>query len=110
MAKRKDELYRAAAEAPESIRRPATGWAMLEPFRFAWEIGTLAATAPMLATVPRGDGHPVMVLPGFAATDCGTVVLRQYLSLLGYQVSRGILASISISTAMGNMGIMSRAG
>ncbi|AZI37356.1 hypothetical protein NT2_01_01520 [Caenibius tardaugens NBRC 16725] len=86
MARQTDQLHRAAAEAPDSIRRPATGWAMLEPFRFAWEVGALVATAPMLATVARGDGHPVMVLPGFAATDCGTIVLRQYLSLLGYQV------------------------
>lgn len=82
----KDQLHRIAADAPETIRRPATGWAVLEPLRFAWELGALALTSPLLAVAPRGDGHPVMVLPGFAATDCGTVLLRKYLSLLGYEV------------------------
>lgn len=81
-----DELYRIAAETPEQIRRPATGWALLEPLRFAWELGGLAMTSPVLASGPRGDGHPVLVLPGFAANDCNTLLLRQYLALLGYQV------------------------
>ena len=81
-----DELYRIAAETPETIRRPATGWALLEPLRFALELGGLALSSPLLAAAPRGDGHPVLVLPGFAANDCGTLLLRQYLSLLGYQV------------------------
>ena len=81
-----EDLHRAAADAPDTIRRPATGWAMLEPMRFAWELSALAWTGPLLAAVPRGDGHPVMVLPGFASTDCGTVLLRKYLSLLGYEV------------------------
>lgn len=81
-----EDLHRTAADAPDTIRRPATGWALLEPVRFAWELGALALTGPLLAAVPKGDGHPVMVLPGFAATDCGTVLLRNYLSLLGYEV------------------------
>ncbi len=80
------ELHRMAAETPEAIRRPATGWAVLEPLRFAWELSGLALSSPLLATAPRGDGHPVLVLPGFAANDYGTLLLRHYLSLLGYQV------------------------
>lgn len=33
---------------------------------------------------PRGDGHTVMVLPGFATSDRMTQALRNYLSWLGY--------------------------
>ncbi|MDD3797795.1 MAG: alpha/beta hydrolase [Novosphingobium sp.] len=86
LAAQDDQLHRMAAHEPEAIRRPLTGLALLEPVRFAWELGALALTSPLLAQSPRGDGHPVMVLPGFAATDCGTFLLRQFLSRLGYQV------------------------
>ena len=33
---------------------------------------------------PRGDGHSVLVLPGFTAGDASTGVLRRYLTQLGY--------------------------
>ena len=33
---------------------------------------------------PRGDGHPVMVLPGFGASDGFTTSLRRFLTELGY--------------------------
>ncbi|MDE2597073.1 MAG: alpha/beta hydrolase [Sphingomonadales bacterium] len=59
---------------------------MLEGTRALAEIGALLATFPLLATAPRGDGHPVMVLPGFATTDHMTLLLRSYLAMLGYQV------------------------
>jgi pimeloyl-ACP methyl ester carboxylesterase len=36
-------------------------------------------------TARRGDGHPVLVLPGFLVSDFSTEMLRRYLSLLGYQ-------------------------
>ena len=81
-----DPLHRMAAETPQAIRAPAKRWAVLEPVRFAWELGGLALSSPLLATAPRGDGHPVLVLPGFAANDCGTVLLRHYLALIGYKV------------------------
>ncbi len=34
----------------------------------------------------RGDGSPVLVIPGFATSDLSTLILRTYLSRLGYQV------------------------
>jgi thioesterase domain-containing protein len=46
----------------------------------------LGALSPLLAAAPRGDGHAVLVIPGWFATDTSTVVLRRYLHLLGYQV------------------------
>jgi pimeloyl-ACP methyl ester carboxylesterase len=33
---------------------------------------------------PRGDGHPVLVLPAFLTGDASTIVLRSYLAALGY--------------------------
>lgn len=40
----------------------------------------------MLALQPRGNGEPVLVLPGFGANNTSTAPLRRYLSWLGYQV------------------------
>jgi pimeloyl-ACP methyl ester carboxylesterase len=48
------------------------------------EMSSLTYLWPLLATVPRGDGHTVMVLPGFTAGDQSTLVLRRLLTRLGY--------------------------
>jgi len=49
------------------------------------EFGSMVATAPALLAARRGDGHPVLVLPGFLAGDMSTNVLRRFLSYLGYE-------------------------
>jgi pimeloyl-ACP methyl ester carboxylesterase len=38
-----------------------------------------------LRQAPKGDGHPVLVLPGFLSGDLPTWPLRQFLSSLGYR-------------------------
>jgi pimeloyl-ACP methyl ester carboxylesterase len=43
------------------------------------------AAAPLLAAAPRGDGHPVLVLPGLGGTDATTAPLRWFLRRLGYR-------------------------
>jgi pimeloyl-ACP methyl ester carboxylesterase len=40
---------------------------------------------PLLRHAPRGDGHPVFVLPGFLTNDGRTRHLRRFLVSLGYQ-------------------------
>ncbi len=50
------------------------------------EFPRLLLRAPALARAPRGDGGPVMVLPGFATGDPATALLRGYLSFLGHDV------------------------
>jgi len=45
----------------------------------------MAATGPALERLRRGDGHPVIVLPGFTASDASTAPLRSLLDRLGYQ-------------------------
>ena len=53
----------------------------------AWpEFALCLATWPLLLTRPRGDGHPVLVLPPLGANDTGTTPLRTYLRALGYAV------------------------
>lgn len=48
------------------------------------ELAGLWMTAPILWGAPRGDGHCVLVLPGFSADGRSTHWLRRYLSFLGY--------------------------
>lgn len=48
------------------------------------EFGAFFLAYPFLRTAPRGDGHPVLVLPGLAASDVSTELLRAYLKDLGY--------------------------
>jgi pimeloyl-ACP methyl ester carboxylesterase len=68
-----------------SSRLPPLSLLLTEVPRAALDFASLAA-APWLATAPRGDGHPVLVLPGFFATDAYTLALRTYLRTLGYEV------------------------
>jgi len=54
--------------------------------RILLELTSLVYSWPLLVNAPRGDGHPVMVLPGFTAGDESTLVLRRYLARLDYEV------------------------
>ena len=72
-------------EAARSAERPPSLLLLLaEGQRAVFERMTLPSAAPLLRRAPRGDGHPVLVLPGFPATDASTRVLRRYLGRLGY--------------------------
>jgi hypothetical protein len=64
----------------------APSWRLLwsEPGRAAAELATLLVSGPFLRRAARGDGHTVLVLPGFLADDWSTTVLRRYIELLGY--------------------------
>ena len=52
--------------------------------RGIWELHAFFAAYPLLRRAPRGDGHPVLVLPGLAASDTSTRPLRAYLTEQGY--------------------------
>jgi pimeloyl-ACP methyl ester carboxylesterase len=50
------------------------------------ELAAFAMTAgPLLVTMPRGDGHAVLVLPGLGGGDSSTAPLRWFLGQLGYR-------------------------
>jgi pimeloyl-ACP methyl ester carboxylesterase len=53
--------------------------------RSAAEFGSLAWAWPALSGAPRGDGHPVLVVPGLVTGDATTFVLRTFLGRLGYR-------------------------
>ena len=53
----------------------------------AWlELAALVPALPALARAPRGDGHPVLVVPGYLADDRSTRALRWFLRDRGYHV------------------------
>ena len=67
----------------ESIAPPSPFLLALEAR--AWgEFAALVPALPALANAPRGDGHPVLVLPGFLANDASTHALRWFLRDRGY--------------------------
>ncbi|MDF2603863.1 alpha/beta hydrolase [Sphingomonas sp.] len=68
------------------VAPPSPLLALTELPRALLEFGMLPWAAPALASVPHGDGHPVLVIPGFNASDKSTRILRFYLRRLGYDV------------------------
>lgn len=66
-------------------RPPALQLLLGEALAFG-ELPRLVLRSPELARLPRGDGAPVLVLPGFGAGDASTLLLRGYLRYLGYAV------------------------
>ena len=68
-------------------RVPSLALLATEAPRAGLDLAALATTWPMLATARRGDGHPVMVLPGWLTGDPSTLPLRIVLRALGHDVS-----------------------
>ncbi|MBK81632.1 MAG: alpha/beta hydrolase [Gammaproteobacteria bacterium] len=66
------------------IRRDAR-LAVAEGPRAMAEIAALLPAAPYLALAPRGDRHPVLVLPGLGGADGSTAVIRSYLGGRGFE-------------------------
>ena len=74
-----DDIGTAAVAAP--------GWIKLAlESRAPLELAASLATWPLWSSTARGDGHPVLVIPGFIASDLSTRPLRQALRLLGHDV------------------------
>lgn len=67
------------------MKRPGFLTAVTEPVRSTGEFATSLGLLPLLPVLPKGDGHPVLVLPGFLATDGSTRWLRNLLGNLGYE-------------------------
>src|ERR671918_264116 len=59
---------------------------MLREARVLLELPRLMFQLPDLARQPRGQGQPVLILPGYGVGDISTALLRGYLRLLGYRV------------------------
>lgn len=69
----------------QTIAPPSLFLAAMELPRALAELGSLPFSLPLMAQVARGDGHPVLVLPGFVTSDRSTRPLRAFLDRMGYQ-------------------------
>jgi len=75
---------------PAVVRHTHTGKpralnSLLEP-RALLEMALLPASLPLLLEAPRGDGHPVLLLPGFLADEKSLIALKLFLQGKGYEV------------------------
>lgn len=69
------------------VRGPALFNSLFEFPRVMFEAALLGVSwSALQSQAPKGDGHPVMVLPGFMGGDESTLLLRRFLTSLGYQV------------------------
>ena len=67
----------------QTLRPPSKTLMFLEG-RAIHEFGAFLGALPLLRLAPRGDGHPVLVLPGLVASDVSTRPLRAFLNNRGY--------------------------
>ncbi|MEJ8847669.1 alpha/beta hydrolase [Variovorax rhizosphaerae] len=69
-ARRKVRLWQTALEGPRAMMEAAVS-------TWSW---------PLLGTAPKGDGHPVLLVPGFMAPESTMMPLKAFLSNRGYAV------------------------
>jgi pimeloyl-ACP methyl ester carboxylesterase len=69
---------KAAAKAPSWLL------SLLEIPRALSEAASLIPTRSMLKKLPKGDGHPVITLPGFLASGRSMRTVRKHLRIWGY--------------------------
>jgi len=67
-------------------QRPSPLLLALEIPRATADAAVLGPAWPVLRLAPHGDGHPVLTLPGFTASDVSTRILRRFLRSRGYHV------------------------
>lgn len=75
-----------SAEAT-SARPPSRFYTLTEPGRAMAEFASFVALRPAMRHLPKGDGHGVLVLPGFMASDRSTRPMRSLLDSLGYHTA-----------------------
>lgn len=66
------------------IKRPSLFLLASEVVRAGLEYGAFRLSRPILKYNQAGDGHPILVLPGFMAGDSSTSALRKLLNEIGY--------------------------
>lgn len=70
---------------PAQPPRPSPLYLLAEVPRAAWGVVSLPLSTRTLMAAPRGDGRPVMVLPGLFNEDRSNWIMRRYLRALGYR-------------------------
>lgn len=74
----------AAIDVPSAS--PPSRLATLLELRAPLDWATILLRAPQLLSAPRGDGRPVMLLPGYGTDERSMRPLGAYLRFLGYDV------------------------
>lgn len=64
-------------------KAPSLLWTLTEG-RSLLELNSFYALRLLMKRLPKGDGHPVIALPGFVASDRSTKPMRRLLTDLGY--------------------------
>jgi len=71
-------------DTPAPICAPPTRLARLLESRAPIEWAALPLNLPLVFSVPKGDGRPVMLIPGFQAGEGSMRPLRDFLCAIGY--------------------------
>lgn len=79
MSNRRAVVRHAHVGSPDALN------SIMEP-RALIEMALLPASLPLLLQAPRGDGHPVLLLPGFMADEMSLIALKLFLQSKGYEV------------------------
>jgi len=73
-----------ANSTAKEIKKPSLFWLATEIGRAVTELGISIPYRKFFHKKYEGDGHPVLVLPGFMASDMSTKPLRKFIKKLGY--------------------------
>lgn len=68
----------------KAVARPSMFWLLTEGGRAITELGLSIPYRKFFSRKNEGDGHPILVLPGFMASDTSTAPMRKFMSNLGY--------------------------
>lgn len=79
MPRRRPVVRHAHVGAPHVLSSLLEGRGVLE-------MALLPASLPLLLEAPHGDGHPVLLVPGFMASETSLIALKLFLQSKGYDV------------------------
>jgi pimeloyl-ACP methyl ester carboxylesterase len=68
----------------KGMERPSLFWLVTEAGRAITELGVTYSYQKLQKNKRSGDGHPVLVLPGFMASEKSTTILRNFIDEIGY--------------------------
>lgn len=78
-------MQRSTVERHPHVGPPSALDSLLES-RAVIEMALLPSALPLLFKAPRGDGHPVLLLPGFGADEKSLIALKAFLKSKNYDV------------------------
>jgi pimeloyl-ACP methyl ester carboxylesterase len=79
MPRRRPVVRHAHVGAPHALTSLLEGRGLLE-------MALLPVSLPLLLEAPAGDGHPVLLVPGFMASESSLIALKLFLQNKGYDV------------------------